>query len=266
MAECASIQATEILTQNEIHEILRSTAERYLEAAPTQLKDIPRIGFHIKLVADAVGRRARVLDLGGGMGMFTPGSADVGMQATVVDDFSDPVNLRQGLTVLEAVHQKAGVTVVQRDIIDEGIDFPPNSFDAVTTFDSMEHWHHSPKSLFASVMQVLRPGGLFLLGVPNCKNIKKRIAYPLGLGNWSNMSDWYEQKRFRGHVREPDTSDLRYIGRDMNLTDVRIFGRNWMGYDIGGLTATITRFTDSPLRLFPSLCSDIYLWGKKPGG
>ena len=34
------------------------------------------------------------------------------------------------------------------------------------------------------------------------------------------MAHWYEPELFRGHVREPDVDDLRYIARDMGLEDV----------------------------------------------
>jgi hypothetical protein len=76
----------------------------------------------------------------------------------------------------------------------------------------------------------LKPGGLFFLGVPNCVNLRKRITVPLGAGKWSAIEEWYEREMFRGHVREPDVGDLRYIARDLGLRDVRIFGRNWLGY------------------------------------
>ena len=61
-------------------------------------------------------------------------------------------------------------------------------------------------------------------------NLRKRITVPLGYGKWSRMEDWYEEDRFRGHVREPDVADLRYIGADLDLKNIEILGRNWLGY------------------------------------
>ena len=108
--------------------------------------------------------------------------------------------------------------------------FEEASFDVITSFDSMEHWHHSPKRLFQEVMRVLKPSGRFILGVPNCVNLRKRLTVPFGFGKWSSIDDWYEQETFRGHVREPDVEDLRYIANDMGLMELQILGRNWMAY------------------------------------
>ena len=69
---------------------------------------------------------------------------------------------------------------------------------------------------------------------------------------------------FRGHVREPDVEDLHYIARDMQLAQVEIFGRNWAGYLGGRAVRTLTRLLDPLLQRRPSLCSDLYLVGRKP--
>ena len=80
------------------------------------------------------------------------------------------------------------------------------------------------------------------------------------------MHDWYETEVFRGHVREADVSDLLYIAKDMRLAEVRIVGRNWLGYFSNNAGIRIAaRLFDYPLRLRPQLCSDIYMLGKKLG-
>ena len=76
------------------------------------------------------------------------------------------------------------------------------------------------------------------------------------------MEDWYEEPEFRGHVRESDVGDLRYIARDLGLKAVKILGRNWLGYaSASGVLRFGTRIADIPLRIFPSLCADLYLTG-----
>jgi len=251
--------------EHEIAQALREVALKYpaglIEA---QLRDVRRIAFHVSLILLRKGAGAPVCDLGGGVGMFSLGCVLAGMEATLVDNFSDPVNDAFGKDVLE-LHRNLGVSVVSRDVIEQGIDFPPDSFEAVTTFDSMEHWHHSPKALFSQVMDCLVPGGLFVLGVPNNANLRKRMTVPFGVGSWSSMEEWYEKKRFRGHVREPNVSDLLYIASDMGLEGVSIFGRNWLGLDSRfGLVRALTPLGDRILRRLPSLCSDIYMVGTKP--
>ncbi len=226
--------------------------------------ELQRVAFHVSLVARN-GRAAAditVADIGGGIGLFSLACATLGMNTYLVDDFGDPVNSRAGDDVLD-YHRSLGVRVVKRDVVADGIDFEHSSLDVITTFDSMEHWHSSPKRLLQQVRRALRSGGQLVLGVPNCVNLRKRITVPLGLGKWSSMADWYEAPAFRGHVREPDVDDLRYIAKDIGLLDVEIVGRNWQGYQSGSSWArAIARIADMPLRLRPALCSDIYLLGR----
>jgi SAM-dependent methyltransferase len=228
-----------------------------------QLSDIERISFHISLLMVQNYKSLSVCDLGGGIGLFSIGCAALGMKVTVIDDFQDEVNKQCGSAILE-LHKSYGVDVVSADVLSGPLPFPVRSLDAVTCFDSMEHWHRSPKKLFASVMAMLKPGGIFVLGVPNRANLRKRISVPLGYGKWSSMKDWYGATEFRGHVREPDVDDLHYIAHDLRIEEYRIYGRNWTGYSSPrSLVRIATYACDLPLRLFPSLCAEIYLVGKK---
>jgi len=220
-----------------------------------------RHAFHVWEVCSAVGLDATVCDIGGGWGHFSACCSELGMRCILIDDSEDDSASRPRLEMSRAY----GFTVQIRDVVESGIDFLPESVDAFTTFDCLEHLHHSPKALFAQVMVALRPGGLFFLGAPNCVNLRKRITVPLGRGRWSSMKEWYETPRFRGHVREPDVGDLRYIARDMGLEDVVIVGRNWEGLcHPRRAVRVVTRCVDLPLRCLPGLCSDIYLLGRKP--
>jgi SAM-dependent methyltransferase len=265
MEEGASVR------NEELYNTLKGAAAKYPDnMVAEQMRDIPRIAFNISLALDALYPKqtseVEICDLGGGIGLFSLGCAAYGLKRTVlVDDFDDEVNRRVRASILE-LHRGLGVEVVARDVVGRGIQDIAGSFDAITTFDSMEHWHHSPRKLFHQVMDKLKPGGVFVLGVPNCVNLRKRIAVPLGFGKWSRMQDWYEPELFRGHTREPDVGDLKYIAKDMGLSDVRIYGRNWLGYDSPRRIVRIAaRAFDHPLRIRPSLCSDIYLVGVKRG-
>ncbi|SDW04438.1 class I SAM-dependent methyltransferase [Thiocapsa roseopersicina] len=255
------------MKKEDLKDVLIEVAYRYPDTLRSyQLRDVPRIRFNIHMVLRALDRpvgTAEICDLGGGIGLFSAGCAAYGAKRMVlVDDFDDPVNHQIGAGILD-LHRTLGVDVVSRDVIQTGIQDLPGQFDIVTTFDSMEHWHHSPKKLFAEIKSKLKPGGVFCLGVPNCVNLRKRLTVPLGFGKWSAMSDWYEQATFRGHVREPDVADLRYIAGDMNLREVRIYGRNWLGYSSRHAWIRLAaQIFDYPLRLRPQLCSDIYMIGK----
>lgn len=247
-------------------ELIRLARRYPPELIEGQLADVERIAFHIGLIAGAVPAGGHVCDIGGGIGLFSVGCAALGYDAVLVDDFGDEVNLEHGDPAL-SLHKDLGVTVIRADVLADQSFLADRSFDAVTSFDSIEHWHHSPRALFAAVRTALKQDGLFLLGAPNRANLRKRLAVPFGGGRWSPMREWYEQTPFRGHVREPDLEDFRHIAADMGFAGYRLFGRNWLGYSSkNGFIRNITPFVDYPLRIFPSLCSDLYLMARKPGG
>jgi len=261
--------ASSKMNEHEIARTLQQLSDRYPEPLrQAQVRDIPRVAFHIRLVlrerASTPVSDMEIADLGGGIGLFSVGCAALGFKRVVlIDDFDDGVNHVYGESILE-LHRSLGVTVISRDVVSDGIEDIRGSFDAVTTFDSMEHWHHSPKRLFHAVIDKLRQDGLFMVGVPNAVNLRKRITVPFGYGKWTTMQDWYEAPRFRSHVREPDVDDLKYIARDLQLMNWRILGKNWIGHSSSriGIQA-ITKIADPILQWIPQLCSDIYLIGKK---
>ncbi len=255
--------------ENSLVTKLRKVAAQYpMDLVAGQVADIPRIVFNIGLSLGTAKPKApseiEICDLGGGVGLFSVGCAALGLRRIVlIDDFNDTVNRRGGNSILE-LHRGYGVEILSRDVVASGIRDIEGEFDVITTFDSMEHWHHSPKKLFQDVARKLKPGGSFILGVPNCVNMRKRITVPLGIGKWSGMQEWYEPDVFRGHVREPDVGDLKYIANDMKLGDIRVYGRNWLGYySANRFTRLAATIMDYPLRLRPSLCSDIYMVGRK---
>jgi SAM-dependent methyltransferase len=243
--------------------MLNDIAMQYPEILrEAQLNDVNRMAFNIGLIVERKGSTSCIADIGGGVGLFSVGCAAMGMKVTLVDDFLDDVNKRLGDSVLD-IHKRYGVTVVCRDALDSELSLEPSSLDVVTSFHSIEHWHASPRPLFRMLRRALREDGLFVLCGPNCVNLKKRLTVPFGYGKWSPLNEWYSEGVFRGHVRELDVGDLRHIARDLELRDVEIIGRNWMG--IGSRKALIrigARAVDPLLRLTPGLCSDLYLIGR----
>jgi SAM-dependent methyltransferase len=143
-------------------------------------------------------------------------------RVVVIDDFNDPGDRKRGLATSRfPLHEKYSVEAVTRDVL-QGLDCI-EKFDVITSFDVLEHLHHSPKRLLHDAMRAQRPGGTLIIGVPNCMNLRKRIAWPLGVGRWTTMEEWYEQPIFRSHVREPSVADLHYIARDDGVTSFRTF-------------------------------------------
>ena len=221
-------------------------------------RDSERIAYHVRLATRGLNPPAAVCDIGGGFGMFSLGCAAQGFTSVMVDNFQASEGARYRNEIL-GIHRRYGVRVETRNVVADGVDFPPESFDTITCFDSMEHWHHSPKGVFRQIVAGLKPGGVFILGVPNGVDLWKRITVPLGRAKWSAMQDYYEQEVFTGPVREPDVGDLRYIARDLGLVDVTIFGRNWSPFHRSGprIVRMAARAGDRCMRLLPSLCLNI---------
>lgn len=222
--------------------------------------------FEIELLKRALGelKGKSVIDVGGGWGLYAASCAALGMNATLLDDFGDSGQFNDLNDPKYSMPNDFGVSVMKQDVIVDGLGKTPESVDAITCFDMIEHLHASPKEFLHDAMRVLRPGGVLLIGVPNCVNLRKRLTVPFGRGSWSQFSVWYEPKIFRDHVREPDVQDLKKIAKDISLCDYQIIGRNWQGsLSPSKITRISTKMSHQILSYFPSLCSDIYLLGYK---
>lgn len=233
--------------------------ERYPpDARPPLSQDAPRTIEHVTWLRGC----ESVLDVGGGFMPFAPLLGVLGARAVVVDTFDDEVferaDMRELVDLLPVEMVKMDATA------GEPLPFGDDSFDAITSFDSLEHWHHSPRRLFAELRRVARPNALLVLGVPNAVNIRKRFAVAAGKTNWSRFEDWYEPDVFLGHVREPVVEDLEKMAGALGLAARAIVGRNWLGGRRGRAGQAITRLVDAPLRARPSLCANLYLVGRFP--
>lgn len=220
-----------------------------------------RLLWQIETVVRNVPRGGRIIDIGGGIVPFMLTCKCLGYKPIVVDDFADAGYQNEATKKVLQLFDEGGVTVITGDVLTT-TEFgdADKDFSLVTSHDSMEHWHNSPKPLFHRLWERLDTEGLLWLGVPNCVNLRKRLTVPFGIGKWSSMRDWYEQEVFRGHVREPDVDDLRYIARDLGARRIKVAGKNWLGYrNSRKLVRAVTPFVDQALQFMPSICSDIYL-------
>ena len=223
--------------------------------------DLKRTAFHVDFVRQRMGLNIRLCDVGASHSLFPVACAALGMRVVVIDIYDYMTAAR--LEVFKNVFDPYGVQCIKRDCVTESMEFPESTFDVVTSFNSIEHWHGSPKPALHALKRALKPGGLFFIGVPNCVNLRKRLTVPFGYGRWCSIRDWYEAPTFRSHVHEPDVGELLYIAHDLDLCDVAIHGRNWLGYwSKSALVRTCTFLVDHLIRARPALCSDIYLEGR----
>jgi 2-polyprenyl-3-methyl-5-hydroxy-6-metoxy-1,4-benzoquinol methylase len=226
--------------------------------------EIQRVTFNAQLVLADLQPGSTVCDVGGGWGVLSAACASCGFDAVLVDDFADYV-YANGVDPKYKIPEAYDVRVVRRDVARQSIAFDANSIDVISCFDSMEHWHHSPRRFLRDAMNCLKPGGKLVLSLPNCVDYARRLLIPLGQGKWSPMSEWYDQQVFRSHVRELDVEDMEYMSRDLGLVTARVIGRNWGHISHPSRAVrTIGGMLDPVLRLIPSLCNTLYLIGRKP--
>lgn len=198
------------------------------------------------------------------MGLFAPACAALGYDTTLVDDFRDELTFSCGGNLF-APHARHGVKVVSRDVMAESLDcleddFPEDSFDVVTVFDSMEHWRRSARPLFHALKKSLAADGIFIICSPKRKNLPRRVLNLIRGGRRSAVREWYDSDLLHDEVREPGVSDLRHICQDLGLKVLAIRGRNWldrMSYP------ALSRVSDPLLRMWRGMCSDMYVVGAK---
>jgi 2-polyprenyl-3-methyl-5-hydroxy-6-metoxy-1,4-benzoquinol methylase len=256
---------------NKIQETVKGILNKYYKEFPPYSISAryKKTVFEIDTLYRALGELEgkTIIDVGGGWGLYAASCAALGMNATLLDDFGDGGQFNNPNDPKYSMPKDFGVIITKRDVIKDGLGKIPESIDAITCFDMIEHLHASPKGFLHDAMRVLRPGGIILIGVPNCVNLRKRLTVPFGHGSWSEFSIWYEPKVFRDHVREPDVQDLKKIAKDISLNNYSIIGRNWQGYlSPSKVTRISTSISNRVLENFPSLCSDIYLLGFKRKG
>ena len=68
--------------------------------------------------------------------------------------------------------------MVNADVLSAMPDLGDETVDVFTCFDSMEHWHNSPRALLHTLLRMLKPRGMLLLATPNCVNLRNRITVP----------------------------------------------------------------------------------------
>ena len=242
---------------------VRSIIGEYPESMAWMAVGAKRIAHDYKLITERVPSGGRICDVGGGYSPFAMLCSAHGYDVTVIDDFRDPW-YEAVYATMAPIFERYGVRVLRENILTSEL-FATQRFEAITLFHILEHFHASPRPMLHTALRSLAPNGTLIIATPNCVNLRKRITVPLGLGKWSLFDAWYHEETFRGHVREPDVQDLRLIAEDLGLESVTIIGRNYVGMRSRyPLIKQLAALADPVLRLVPSICSDIYVLGRRP--
>lgn len=258
--------------------------ERQLKPVFARFKPVveydARNEFYLWMLAEQSMLRpgVHVVDVGCGLSAFGPVCRAAGLRVTLVDDFGGGGGVSLGQPVEDIPHLKAfenelGLEIVRLNVLHKPLPFADNSVEVVTCFHSLEHWHNSPKPVLQDFKRVLKPGGYVILATPNAVNVRKRLYVLMGRTNYPRLEEWYYEGDpvFRGHVREPVMRDLWDMMAWSGFETVAAHGRNFigrrshaLGFLPGPLVNAVAAGSDKLLRLFPTLCSDLHVVGRKP--
>jgi len=129
-------------------------------------------------------------DLGSYINLYPVVLALLGMKVTTVDYYPQALpnsphynsNIQKALDIYRSV----GICVIESDLYE--VTFSKESFDIITSFETFEHFWHSPKPIVEKVYMSMRKGGEFILSVPNIVALDKRVKSVLGRAPFSFSS------------------------------------------------------------------------------
>lgn len=155
----------------------------------------------------------RLLDLGSGAMEKPAMFRKLGFDCYGVDDLRDPWHQRADHRAeIERYAAMNGIKFHRGSFETAEGSFPTASFDVVSSFNTIEHLHGSPRALLNTMGHFARPNGLILILMPNAVNLRKRLDVLRGRTNYVNISQYFHQVgEWRGHVREFTLNEMKYI-------------------------------------------------------
>ncbi len=171
---------------------------------------------------------ARILDFGAGSCDKTAVFQLLGYQCTAYDDLCDTWHLADGNRD-KILHFAESVGIKYYLAEDGWIPKDEEPFDAVMMQDVLEHLHDSPRDLLQKLLAIIKPGGYFIVTVPNAVNIRKRLDVAFGRTNLPPFEHYYWWPGpWRDHVREYVKDDLRKLARYLGIEEVELRGCDHM--------------------------------------
>jgi ubiquinone/menaquinone biosynthesis C-methylase UbiE len=129
--------------------------------------DVPKRVKKVMTTIDLLGNVSdkKILEIGSGMGMFVVAANQLGLDCVGVEPSAG--SYKNLLVAQQLLLQANGLD--EKKIIDasaEQLPFDDNSFDAVVSFQVIEHVLN-PERVFGEALRVLKPGGVLYFEMPN---------------------------------------------------------------------------------------------------
>lgn len=124
---------------------LKEYPESYL---PILEANRTRLTWQLETLVKHVPVGGNLLDIGAGIVPFMLIAARLGYTCTIVDDLADNTYASEDTQAVLNMFEKDNVKVVNGDAFTgDQSGFANENYDLVTSHDSLEHWHNSPKTL-----------------------------------------------------------------------------------------------------------------------
>lgn len=160
------------LTSEQIKQNHKLISKHLIKPSSTISKELEE-GYFSGHIKERYGRDAIIVELGCASGVFLKSLVNAGfskLNGIDIDDYLQFSALRGALRIL--------------DLNKDALPFPDKSIDVVCAFQIFEHLEN-PFFIEREVARVLRPGGLFLLSMPNGHTIWDKLRF-FASGNLNN--------------------------------------------------------------------------------
>jgi SAM-dependent methyltransferase len=167
---------------------------------------------------------SKILDFGSGPCDKTAVLQSLGYDCHACDDLGDDWHKQDGNDrKIIAFAEKCGIKFTRTG--SGPLPYEKNYFDMVMLHHVIEHLHDSPRGLLNDLLELVKPGGLLMITVPNATNIRKRIDVAIGKTNYPDFSGYYSYPgQWRGHIREYARGDLKLLAGFLGLEQLELRG------------------------------------------
>ncbi len=179
-------------------EVLEFTGERF---TPENLREIWYEHYHRYALASQLVTGLHVLDAACGEGYGSELLAGTAASVTGVDISADAINHASS-----RYGQRENLEFIQADC--SQLDFEDNKFDAIISFETLEHLQEQ-ESMLAGFRRILKPGGWLLISSPDKAEYSDAEDY---------SNPWHVKELYREELLEllgKDFSTVRLLGQKL---------------------------------------------------